>query len=370
MLYLCIVPVCIYIIITVLLSIHSLSITDKDYITYSEWTNEFGGAKSKLNGEGEFKRLPFYCCNLSLRPIEGAAVCTLKGEIFDFMQIIPYLRRNNNTHPFRPEEELNPSDLFRVNFHRNNETYSCPITRKTLNENTKIVVNKKSGNVYAWETVENLNIKRGNWKDLITEESFTKDDLIILQDPQNPKDSSTVFKKFNSLKGTEEGEKISDKVNLTGGIGKVLKDLKMADIRQINTGDDDNNVTSAPSALHAVAAHSTGKLAASLTSTSVSIKTKNEFAILDEAETLSSKYFHQGRETNGTVCIRTNFGDLFFTIFASKSPKCSFNFISKTSQFYEVPVQRIRHPHNAVWGNCILHVVGSVFGSYPMYKFK
>lgn len=308
---------------------------DKDYITYSEWTNDFGGAKQKQVGANDFKRLPFYCCNLSLRPFE-VPVCTAEGEIYDFMQIIPFLRKNGNKHPITGGE-LKPSDLIRLTFHKNEGgEFFCPITRKTLTENSKIVANRKSGHVYAWEAIETLNISKGNWKDLMTEEDFTREDLIILQDPNNPKNYSQVFLKAQEERSRREGEeKISDKVNLSGGVGKVLKELKMTEIQTIN---NEEKVSQGPDELHAVAAHTTGKLAASLTSTSMAIRTQTEMAVLDEAETLAL-HFPSGKETTGTACIRTNFGDLFFTLFASKSPRCCFNFIQLAKGGYYDNVQ-------------------------------
>lgn len=309
---------------------------DKDYITYSEWTNDFGGAKQKQVGADDFKRLPFYCCNLSLRPFE-VPVCTKSGEIYDFMQIIPFLRRNGNKHPITGED-LKPSDLIRLTFHRNDGgEFYCPITRKTLTNNSKIVVNKKSGQVYLWEAVETLNIEKGNWKDLVTEEPFTREDLIILQDPANPKNYSQVFQKAQeerSITRRDEGN-IAERVNLSGGVGKVLKELKMTEIQTIN---NEEIVPQGPDELHALASHTTGKLAASLTSTSMAIRTNSEMAVLDEAETLA-RHFPAGKETTGTICIRTNFGDMFFTIFASKSPRCSFNFIELAKCRYYDGVQ-------------------------------
>jgi peptidyl-prolyl cis-trans isomerase-like 2 len=52
----------------------------------AEWSGEFGGmqfggiqARKKTE---VFKRLPFYCCSLSLQPFEHP-VCTPDGIIFD-----------------------------------------------------------------------------------------------------------------------------------------------------------------------------------------------------------------------------------------------------------------------------------------------
>jgi peptidyl-prolyl cis-trans isomerase-like 2 len=271
-----------------------------------------------------------------LRPFE-VPVCTEEGEIFDFMQIIPYLRKHGNRHPFKGTD-LKPSDLIRLTFHKNESgDFYCPITRKTLNENSKIVANRRSGQVYAWETVETLNISKGYWKDLVTEESFTKSDLIILQDPKNPRNFSKVFQKARDAQlNGEQFEAVSDRVNLSGGIGKVLKDLRMTEVPQLAASNEE--VATLPDHLHALAPHTTGKLAASLTSTSMAVRTNSELAVLDEAETLA-RFFPPGKETTATACMRTNFGDLFFTLFASKSPRCTYNFIELAKRGYYDNVQ-------------------------------
>lgn len=40
-----------------------------------------------------------------------------------------------------------------------------------------MVAVKPSGNVYAWDAVEELNVKRKNWTDLMTGEAFTRKDV-------------------------------------------------------------------------------------------------------------------------------------------------------------------------------------------------
>lgn len=61
------------------------------------------------------------------------------------------------------------------------DEYHCPITLRVFNENTHIVAIKTSGNVYAFEAVERLNIKAKFWKDLMTDESFSRKDIITIQ---------------------------------------------------------------------------------------------------------------------------------------------------------------------------------------------
>jgi hypothetical protein len=63
--------------------------------------------------------------------------------------------------------------------------YACPITGKVFTDHTHIVAVKTTGNVYAWEAVEELNVKAKNWRDLVTEEPFTRKDILHLQDPLN-----------------------------------------------------------------------------------------------------------------------------------------------------------------------------------------
>lgn len=108
--------------------------------------------------------------------------------------------------------------------------YHCPVTFKIFNANTHIAAISKSGNVYAYEVrhaklntilheictlltlfkpstsilyilavfqkqyilylftvqaIDRLNIKPAYWKDLVTDEPFTRADIIQIQDPTN-----------------------------------------------------------------------------------------------------------------------------------------------------------------------------------------
>lgn len=48
-------------------------------------------------------------------------------------------------------------------------------------EHTPLVIIKGTGNVYNRETIDRLNIKPGHWQDLMTDEPFTRSDIITLQ---------------------------------------------------------------------------------------------------------------------------------------------------------------------------------------------
>ncbi|KAH7566700.1 hypothetical protein JRO89_XS08G0218400 [Xanthoceras sorbifolium] len=174
---------------------------DRMYITKTEWATEWGGAKSK-EIRTPFKRLPFYCCALTFTPFEDP-VCTADGSVFEIMSITPYIRKYGK-HPVAGTP-LKLEDLIPVTFHKNAEgfffffffqffngvlysflafsagEFHCPVLNKVFTEYTHIVAVKTTGNVFCYEAIKELNIKTKNWKELLTDEPFTKEDLITIQ---------------------------------------------------------------------------------------------------------------------------------------------------------------------------------------------
>lgn len=73
-------------------------------------------------------------------------------------------------------------DLIKIQFHKNADgEYQCPVLHKVFTEFTHIVAVKKTGNVFSYEAIRELNIKSKNWKELLTDEPFTRDDIITIQ---------------------------------------------------------------------------------------------------------------------------------------------------------------------------------------------
>ncbi|KAI8030214.1 Peptidyl-prolyl cis-trans isomerase CYP65 [Camellia lanceoleosa] len=52
--------------------------------------------------------------------------------------------------------------------------YHCPVL-------THIVAVKTKENVFCYEAIKESNIKTKNWKELLTDETFTREDLITIQ---------------------------------------------------------------------------------------------------------------------------------------------------------------------------------------------
>ncbi|KAK7252769.1 hypothetical protein RIF29_36963 [Crotalaria pallida] len=202
---------------------------DRMFITKTEWATEWGGAKSKEN-RTPFKRLPFYCCALTFTPFDFP-VCTSDGSVFDVMNITPYIIKYGK-HPVTGVP-LKQGDLIPLTFHKNSEgEYHCPVLNKVFTEFTHIVAVKTTGNVFCYEAIKELNIKTKNWKELLTDEPFTKDDLITIQNP-NALDSKVLLD-FDHVKNSlkiddEELQKMSSdptyNINVSGDIKQMLKEL-------------------------------------------------------------------------------------------------------------------------------------------------
>jgi peptidyl-prolyl cis-trans isomerase-like protein 2 len=184
--------------------------TDKLYITHSEWSSSdaYGNTRgansanraSAAGLSSTFKRLPFNYCAVSLQPFTDP-VCTSLGTIFDLTHILTWLSKHPNTNPV-DGTPLKRDELTTLNFAKNEDgEYVDPVTYKVFTDNTHIVALRKSGNVFAWDTVERLNIKAKNWQDLVSDDEFTRKDIITLQDPQ-----SIESRDFSSYKHVKDGD--------------------------------------------------------------------------------------------------------------------------------------------------------------------
>uniref|UniRef100_A0A672JCD0 RING-type E3 ubiquitin transferase n=1 Tax=Salarias fasciatus TaxID=181472 RepID=A0A672JCD0_SALFA len=132
---------------------------------------------------GNFRRLPFDHCSLSLQPFEYP-VCTEEGVVFDLLSIVPWIKKYG-TNP-ATGEKLEAKSLIKLNFSKNNDgKYHCPVMFNVFTNNSHIVANRVTGNVFSFEAVEQLNIKTKSFKDLLTDEPFARKDIITLQDPTN-----------------------------------------------------------------------------------------------------------------------------------------------------------------------------------------
>ncbi|EEH50830.2 uncharacterized protein PADG_06909 [Paracoccidioides brasiliensis Pb18] len=341
--------------------------TDKLYITHSEWASEDAysasagsGVRSKaVTVHSSLKRLPYNFCSLSLQPFSHP-VCTLSGTTFDLTNILPWIKKHG-TNPVNGKP-LKSSDLIKLNFAKNDEgEYVDPVTYKVFTDNTHIVALKPSGNVFAWDTVEKLNVKAKMWKDLVSDQEFGRKDIITLQDPQNVE--SRNLSSFKFLKDGESGlsdeqlREQGDNVNLNamGSSAKILKAkeavakaraereqkanakaLGKSNIRDAFTASG-KSVSAKGSAMtqkptpYNAAKHTTGLAAASFTSTGLTPHTSADLALLTDEQYM----LRRGRvKIKGYVRINTTMGDLNLELFTENAPKAVWNFIQLAKKGY------------------------------------
>ena len=144
---------------------------------------------------------------------------TSDGFLFEKKYIYKYLKENH-MNPCTGKK-LSLKDLFPVHFHKNNEgEIHCPVTYKVLNKYSKIAVIRTSGNVYLYDCIKEFNILQNNWTDLITNDPFTKEDIIILQDPSNA-DHRNVSKFFHVRNGDKQKTE-NKSVNISSTYQKII----------------------------------------------------------------------------------------------------------------------------------------------------
>lgn len=202
--------------------------SDRMFLTAKEWKEEWGGHKDKKHLP--YQRLPFNCCAITFTPFEDP-VCTADGIVYDVTNIVPYIQKYHS-HPVSGEP-LEITDLVALQMHKNSDgEYHCPVLGKVFTQvratglfnqpalctvlpsctmrvahselcwnalsgcyclqHTHIVAVRTSGNVFCWEAIQELNVKTKSWKDLLTEEPFTRKDIIQIQVRRVPGASSTL----------------------------------------------------------------------------------------------------------------------------------------------------------------------------------
>ncbi|KAF5374836.1 hypothetical protein D9758_000390 [Tetrapyrgos nigripes] len=160
--------------------------SDKLYITHAEHAGQFGnhsaskGYRQKQDAPHPGARTPFDCCSLSYQPFSHPVCARNKdgtGNVFDLVNIIPWLKQHNNTNPIT-NEPLTPANLITLHYSRKEATGEIhdPISFKPFSEHSHIVAVATTGNVFLAESIK-------DGRDLINDVPFAKQDVITLQNP-------------------------------------------------------------------------------------------------------------------------------------------------------------------------------------------
>uniref|UniRef100_A0A673NN31 PPIase cyclophilin-type domain-containing protein n=1 Tax=Sinocyclocheilus rhinocerous TaxID=307959 RepID=A0A673NN31_9TELE len=271
-----------------------------------------------------FRRLPFDHCSLSLQPFEYP-MCTVDGVVFD---LISHLKK----------KKLEAKSLIKLNFSKNNEgKYHCPVLYTVFTNNSHIVANKVTGNVFSNEAVEQLNIKTKSYKDLLTDEPFTRQDLITLQDPTNLDkfNVSDFFHVKNNMKVLDPDEEKakqgpsyhlkSTNMETRETLAELYRDYKGDELLASTMKEPEAKKTDKLNAAH----YSTGRVSASFTSTAMTPATTHEADAISD-DTVRYQYIKK----KGYVRLHTNKGDVNVELHCDKVPKAGENFIKLCKKGY------------------------------------
>lgn len=241
-----------------------------------------------------------------------------------------------------------PTDLkqfFKLNMAKNADgKYQCPVIFKEFNENSHIVAVKTTGNVYSFEAVDELNFKAKNLKDLISDEPFTRKDVITLQEPTNNIERQNISNFYYLQNGLRwnDTEEIADKgkANLNS-INQImqatLEEMKKEDNKNesktnkelMSSEVDETYRRTAATDKFNSAIYSTGAVGASLTSTAMVPIGK-----LEAAHVGDDAYRYSQISKKGYVQLKTNFGPLNFELYCQQTPKACENFIKLCKSAY------------------------------------
>ncbi|CAK4659085.1 hypothetical protein LEN26_005537 [Aphanomyces euteiches] len=329
---------------------------DRMFITASEHKYLYGGKKEEI--KRVYRRLAFDCCAITLRPFKNP-VCTREGHLFDIEAIIPYVK----DHGINPVtgQPLAIKDLIKLHIHKNLEgEYACPITYRPFTASTKIAAVATSGNVYAYDALEELNIKAKNWTDLVTGEEFKRKDIIILQDPANlAAREIDNFEHFRRAKENEQKQAQSDEhktIRVTAATSRIFQEMEATKAakrkreeeiksKQAQQTEQEKIIASVSHSNTAAEETSSGKLqyskftdgkmSRSFTSTMLDPSTRSQAAIASEDEVLETRWANVKKlKKKGYVRLNTNFGAINLEVDCDMVPRTCDNFLGLCAKGY------------------------------------
>ncbi|KAF0992714.1 hypothetical protein HZS_1326, partial [Henneguya salminicola] len=209
--------------------------------------------------------------------------------------------------------------------------YHCPITRKEFADSVHVVAVKTSGNVYAFDAISELNYTLNNFKDLLTDISFTKKDVITIQNPTNIErlNCAKFYHLVHNLKVINDKDEDINNLRLVspetlGALNELEKTYKSPAISLTPT---QKNLLTARNKAH----YSTGTVSYGFTCTAFAPTTIQTPGILADDSIIYPRI-----KKKGYIQMVTNFGNLniqlhcdlvIYIIVILQVPKASENFI-------------------------------------------
>lgn len=360
--------------------------SDKLYVRAAELAAQ---RKPTPAAGGGIRRLPFTHCGLSLVQWTNP-VMTPEGIIFELTHLVPFLRKYKKN-PVTGQE-MGSKDVLKLNFHRNADgQLACPATGKVFTDSSKLAALRTTGNVYSWEALDTLCLKTKHLHDLLDDSPFKREDVVILQDPADlelmkRRDIHGFFHIRAGLKAQQDaaaaaggGEAAAGaagagssggttNISTAGGgvvrMGdtgrKILQELEEQEKqRRAAAGEGAESTlsghkrgreegeegggssTSSSSSSHgqqhvtAYGVKTSGMLAASFTSTGMSVRTKNIAAAETEQDRLQKRWAGVAKMGKKALLqLQTNKGPLNLELHCDLAPRTCDNFLSLCRKGY------------------------------------
>lgn len=315
---------------------------DKLHKTVSELTSHHVGTSRDLELSVLHRRLKFDSCCLTLDSVSVKPMGLCDEDnfcyVFECDAILKFLEKYQ-VHPITGKK-VTANNLIELKFHRNSDNeYHCPIIYKLFNQHSRIVANKKTGNVYSHDAYVQLNLKANFFKDLLTDEPFDQGDIVTIQDPSKAEEKWNV----TSFYYTKEKLRLEDESEGSNRIRKIEQSsILKASLDEYNKNADKiaaefNKLVGQESSTGSEvkldklnsAHHSDGSLARSVTSTVMPVACSQNPAILDEEQILYPRI-----KKKGYVQLMTNFGPLNLELYCDRTPKTCHNFLLLASRGY------------------------------------
>lgn len=249
----------------------------------------------------------------------------------------------------------------------------CPVRFKEFSDNSHIVVNMVTGNVYSMEAIEQLCYKAKNFKDLINDKPFKRTDIITVQNP-------VYLDKFNiqsfhhlknglKLEDDKESKKYINSTNQeTRDILKELRTKKIlegegAGILRASTEKAKANDQTKRLDKYSAAHYTTGRSGMAFTSTCMMPITESESALKDDRSVI-----YQFVKKKAYVRLTTSLGALNLELHADYVPKTCENFVTHCHNGYYNGTKFHRNIRSFIIQ--VLSVLDCVLSVYSLALFR
>lgn len=164
---------------------------DKLFITPSEHSGVHGqhGASTGARKTMDVV-VPFHTCALTHQPWEKPACLRDEGLVYEAAHLASFLDLYHVS-PASGRAALR-DDMIPLHFSKNAQGHwQDPVSQREFTDHSHLVVIQTTGQVYLSDTVQQLNVKAKMMQDLVTDEPFTRRDILTIQDPHDPAPRTT-----------------------------------------------------------------------------------------------------------------------------------------------------------------------------------